>query len=120
MHKLRIIFIAFLFGSIGACQSSIEIAEFDQQQWVKDVGGCNGSRLSFSDVLKENQDKIKGHNQSRIIELLGRPDAIKLLSRNQKQYKYFVLGGEACKDENPVYLVINFNATGLANELIIF
>ncbi|GHM98543.1 hypothetical protein WSM22_00330 [Cytophagales bacterium WSM2-2] len=90
----------------------------DLNQWKEDKNGCKKERLKMLTPFRDQQDKLKGLSEDKIIALLGRPDQNELYKRNQKFYKYFIEPGNSCEtDSASLMLTIRFNAMGLAKEI---
>lgn len=103
-----------------SCGKSLpEISGVDLTSWKKDHQGCNGVRKSMEEALQTQKNKLLGLSEMEIIELLGRPDENELFKRNQKFYHYFLEPSASCAEptQDPLKLIIRFNAMGLAKEV---
>ena len=98
---------------------------FDADSWKKDPNGCLGMRMSIYPALMEHRKDLLALDNEKIIKILGAPAINELYKRNQKFFVYpITTSGTACtagsKDmTEELYLIIRFNATGLANEIFI-
>jgi hypothetical protein len=94
----------------------------DMDAWKNDKQACAGERSSMISALQSQSDKLLALSEAEIIALLGKPDEAELYKRNQKFYYYFVEPSKECPQSagsESKRLVIRFNATGLAKEVVI-
>lgn len=115
-----IIIIPLLFFS---CQERVSIEGFNEALWKQDLLACEGVRKDYIPILSQEKELLMGLSESRILELLGKPDFQELYGRNQKFYYYFIEAGPQCESgklgTNEGTFQIRFNALGYANEIII-
>jgi len=96
--------------------------QIDLDAWKDDKLACAGKRTSMSAALQAQSNKLLALSEKEIIELLGKPDENELYTRNQKFYYYFLEPSTTCSETvtgDPRRLVIRFNATGLAKEVLV-
>jgi hypothetical protein len=98
-----------------------EISGIDWDAWKADRNGCQMTRETYIDTLAAQTDLLKTMSEMEIVELMGRPDETELLERNQKFFTYFLEGGPGCAstDGGSMWLIVRFNAVGLAKEVMI-
>lgn len=98
-----------------------EFKELDLTLWKNDKNACGEYRSSNIEAIRAQKEKLLALDESKIIELLGRPDRNELYKRNQKFFYYYLQAGPLCsnKAENALRLAIRFNAMGLAKEVAI-
>ncbi len=111
----------FLILIIQGCSGRPDIT-FDATAWKEDRNGCKSKRLSIYENLMDQKNALLGLSSNRIIDLLGKPNLNELFSRNQKFFIYRITPGKNCNEVNTsrqdqLYLVIRFNALGLASEI---
>ena len=117
--KLKFVLVLMLLGVFG-CSDPIDIPNFDEEAWKKDVQGCSGTRQQLIDNLMLSKEELKGLNSSQIAAILGKPNITELAARNQKYYIYHVSGADACKESTTTSrLSIRFNAVGLSYEVLL-
>lgn len=109
---------------LSSCGKTVEIQDFESDLWKKDTNGCNGDRISIVETLLDQKDKLKGLNQTEIVEVIGKPDRNELYKRSQKFFEYQITPDKSCDVTNDLkensYLSIRFNATGLAKEILLY
>ena len=113
--------IAIMLFVLGACGRSLpHIEGVDEAQWKDDKNGCAGRRATMADALLSQKEKLLALDELDIVDILGKPDKQELYKRNQKFYYYFIMPAPDCNvssNDNPLRLVIRFNAMGLAKEI---
>ena len=108
--------LSFLLFSCG--QNSVDLQNFEEEAWRTDQSGCGGLRLKMRDELIRVKSQLKGFNENQIMDVLGKPNKINLVDRNQKYYIYNI----SCPTQNIAYstLSIRFNAVGLSYEALVY
>lgn len=84
------------------------------------MDGCSGYRMDVYENIIHEKEILLGSTNGKIIDLLGRPNKNELYKRNQKFFVYQISPGKSCNskfDQANIYLIIRFNAMGLANEI---
>jgi outer membrane protein assembly factor BamE (lipoprotein component of BamABCDE complex) len=107
---------------VAGCSKSLpELENVDLKAWKNDKNACGAYRSNNIEAIKTQKEKLLGLDESKIIELLGRPDRNELYKRNQKFFYYYLQAGPGCSNaaENTSRLAIRFNAMGLAKEVAI-
>src|SRR5688572_615270 len=98
MRGSRSILVVFLIALCVACTTHREpITGIDWEAWKADRLGCPARRPTFSALISRQKDQLKAMSEMEVVELMGPPDQIELLKRNQKFYTYFISGGPGCK-----------------------
>jgi hypothetical protein len=105
---------------LSGCQQKPEVS-FDYSAWQEDKNGCELKRYDiYPDVIKE-KEKLLELNSRNLIKILGSPERNELYRRNQKFFIYYITPSEICETgifkEDPLYLIIRFNALGLSSEI---
>ena len=104
-----------------SCTNHIDLPNFNEAAWKADKYGCEGFRTTMQDQLEKVKNDLKGLNSDEIVSVLGKPNKMKLSTRNQKYFMYTISPIEKCanyQQKNKVQLSIRFNAVGLAYEAI--
>jgi hypothetical protein len=114
---LSLIAIVILISSCG--KDLPELKGIQLSDWKTDRDGCHGIRAQSLDTLKSQKNLLLGLREMQIVEVLGKPDRNEPYKRNQKFFFYFLQPGESCDStsESPAYLLVRFNAMGLAKEI---
>ena len=116
--------ILFIGLVLAACSQPITINNFDQEAWIADKDGCNGTRKEIVILLEQNKDKILGKDQAQIKTLLGLPDMHEIYRRSQRFYIYSIEPGSSCKnykaDKTQANLTLRFNAMGRVHEVVYY
>lgn len=102
-----------------SCTNTISL-DIDKHKWVADLDGCLGYRMEVYEKIIHEKEALLGSTNGKIIDLLGRPNKNELYKRNQKFFIYQISPGKSCNarsDTENIYLIIRFNAMGLANEI---
>lgn len=123
MHKFRWLSFVAIALTIFSCGKSLPVLEgVDQHSWKEDKNGCDNKRSEMKAAIKNEKDKLLALDEMQIVSLLGRPDRNELFKRNQKFFLYFIEPSTDCVSDslnNPMKLVVRFNAMGLAKEVAI-
>ncbi len=116
--------ILLVTSALFGCGQKVELTGFDADRWKNDTNGCKGDRPLIIDDLLEHKEKLKGLNQTDIVELIGKPDRNELYKRSQKFFEYQVSPDKSCDtpttSKTNTYLSIRFTATGLAKEILVY
>lgn len=108
---------------LGGCGKSLPVLDgIDMMSWKNDKNGCGGQRAEMMTAMDAQKDKLLSLSEIEVVEVLGKPDQNELYKRNQKFFYYFVEPAAACEqsgDEDPMRLIVRFNAVGLAKEIIL-
>jgi hypothetical protein len=111
---------AIILSSCGKPLPTLD--NIDVQAWKDDKKGCAGKRAAMLTSLQSQTDKFLALDPQEVISLIGKPDENELYTRNQKFFYYNIDPAPACASSTiakPKQLVIRFNATGLAKEVVI-
>jgi hypothetical protein len=110
--------------AIFSCQSSVQIPNFETQDWKSDAQGCQNLRSKLVQSLYAHKDKLMDLEELELRQLLGTPNQTQLIERQQKQYIYFVSpSSKLCQQEattNQIdVLQIRLNAIQRVNEVVL-
>ena len=115
----KALIVLFILPNLIACSPGPDIL-FDTERWVNDYNGCLGNRMVIYNDLFNQRSHLLGLSSKRIVKTLGRPNINELYQRNQKFFIYQISPGSSCNKtrySQDLYLIIRFNALGLANEI---
>ncbi len=119
-YLLSSLAIVFLFTGCG--KPLPDFGSIDLDQWRKDRNACGTYRAGTQHDIVSQKDKLLALKEMQVVALLGRPDRNELYKRNQKFYYYYLKPSPDCPNytatEN-TRLTIRFNATGLAQEILV-
>lgn len=118
--SLSFLFLSF-FVLVSCGKDLPTLNGIDVETWKSDKNGCEGKRFPMTNAIRVEKDKLLALDEKELINVLGRPDRNELFKRNQKFYYYFLQPAPECKigNENPLKLIVRFNAMGLAKEIVI-
>jgi hypothetical protein len=124
MHKFKWLNLVLLSLVVLSCGKPLpELEGIDHQRWIDDRNACQNKRSEMTDAITKEKNKLLALDQMQIVDLLGKPDQNELSKRNQKFFYYFIQPSKDCSSanttENPLRLIIRFNAMGLAKEVAI-
>jgi len=122
MKKLKWLSGIALIVFITSCGRALpEFKGFELADWKADRDGCHGIREHALDTLRAQKNLLLGLSEMQIVSVLGKPDRNEPYKRNQKFFFYFLQPGESCDaaKESPAYLLVRFNAMGLAKEITV-
>ncbi len=116
MRSQILILLLFVLSS---CYKTLELDDFDKNEWVSFKTTCTEYRLEKIDLLIENKEVLLESTQNGIESLLGAPEEHELYERNQKFFHYRLTPFDTCSTKSkPVrFLSIRFNAVGRANDI---
>ena len=106
---------------LAGCQTQqFQIEGFEQEIWRADTNGCQGQRISLSEKLAEQKNKLIGLSEQEIRGFLGKPDKVELFVRSQKFYVYYIEPGKQCggviaKEGRNFY--VRFNSVNTVSEI---
>ena len=112
-----LVIILFVFTQ---CKSVPDITGFDSGRWKEDVNGCEGTRMKLAGDLELERQKLKGVAESDLVKMLGNPNQVQVMERQQKQYIYWIQNPAQCPGANLEYreLRIRFSAIGRVTETL--
>ncbi|MCU0416595.1 MAG: hypothetical protein MUE33_05360 [Cytophagaceae bacterium] len=108
-RQLSILILSFLL--LMACASE-SLQFIDSTAWKKDIQGCTGYRSSLEVDLNKYKNQLQGKDDVYIFRQLGKPNRVSFGERGKKVFSYFIKQDSACSGNQPVALVLEFNATG--------
>ena len=87
-----------------SCNKSIEIEDFDSQQWDSERITCKTYRQSAAGIIKNQSSIFIGQSEHNVQQLLGRPDRIDLGRKHTKVIIYQINNIETeCKSDDKQY-----------------
>lgn len=112
----------FFFGMLiilAGC-STPDIEGFDKEIWMNDRKACNGKRSEQAKILLKNKDQIKGMDDDKVIDLLGKPERTQQFERGKKNFVYYIEPGNQCgtQEKEGKKLVVEINAVGFVDMLL--
>ena len=117
----QIVFYLLFLSLFNSCSEKRTVG-FDSELWRSDTNGCLGKRIEiYQDVLDNKKDLLSLANK-QLIKILGNPEKVELLQRNQKFFIYNISPGSICAintNSESISLIIRFNAVGLSSEVFI-
>jgi hypothetical protein len=108
-----------------SCQSGPEnYKDFDVKSWKADPEACNGKRNGMTNALEAIRSELINMEEPKLREILGKPDRIELLERNQKVYQYYVTSGKQCagdqvSERDGQVFVVRFTPTNKVKEALL-
>lgn len=118
MGWVTFVTVALLFQS--ACSPSPKIEDFDSTAWIKDVNGCEGMRKELCPILEPQRKKLKGLSETELVTVLGKPNKVQIMERQQKYFFYTIQDPVQCHrtEWEHVELKIRFGATNKVTEVL--
>jgi hypothetical protein len=120
--KQSLLFSIFSLLILLGCSKPLpQLDNFDRSVWTSDPKGCNNSRSTFIESVKNQKDKLKGLSERDLVKLLGPSDRNDLSEHHGKTYYYFITPGPGCTgvDSVGLSLIVRFNATGVSREVAV-
>ncbi len=116
---MKSIFQILVLVMLSSCYKTLEINDFDKNEWVSFKTNCTEYRLQKINLITENRQLLLESTQNEIESLLGSPEEHELYGRNQKFFHYRLTPPDTCVNStDPVkFLSVRFNALGRANEV---
>ncbi|MEN7549219.1 hypothetical protein AAG747_14945 [Rapidithrix thailandica] len=108
--------------TMGACSGKVNADWFEETLWKNDKNGCKNDRLELLDQILRLKDQLIGLDDKELRKVLGKPDRIDLMKRNQKFYVYFVEAGKQCaegQNKEAKKVLVRFSSLNLVNEISI-
>ena len=121
-HKktIKIIFSCIVICLHVNCSKVPKITDFDVEVWKNDQFGCEGNRLKLAEVLEQQRHELKMIEEPELKKILGTPNSIQIMQRQQRYYIYWIQNPAKCLDTNMVYkeLKIRVSALGKVTEVL--
>lgn len=116
-NKLFLVLVLFAFSQ---CKSVPDVAGFKSDKWKEDLNGCEGKRMEMSIGLEQERQKLKGIAESDLVRMLGNPNEVEVLERQQKYYIYWIQNPKLCPESRIEYkeLRIRLSAIGRVTETL--
>jgi hypothetical protein len=88
--------------------------------WKKDMNGCLGDRVRLSAVLEPQRNELKMIEAPELIKVLGNPNSIEILQRQQRYYVYWIQNPAKCSDNAATYkeVRVRLSALGKVTEVL--
>lgn len=111
------IFVILLFFS---CDKVPKLTNFDSSAWKNDVDGCSGKRALLATILEPQRNELKMIEAPELQKVLGPPNSIEILQRQQRYYIYWIQNPAKCGDSTMPYkeLRIRVSALGKVTEVL--
>ncbi len=87
-----------VLGLFVSCKSVPDIVGFDSKAWKSDINGCEGKRNALAPALENERKKLRGIAETDLVHVLGTPNEIQVLERQQRIYIYWIQHPNFCKD----------------------
>lgn len=116
----NILLFVLVLVAFSQCKSVPDIAGFKADKWKEDVNGCDGKRIEMSIGLEQERQKLKGLAESDLVRMLGNPNEVEVLERQQKYYIYWIQNPKLCPGSKLEYkeLKIRLSAIGRVTETL--
>ncbi|GEO03689.1 hypothetical protein AAE02nite_13530 [Adhaeribacter aerolatus] len=95
---LNVILLAFTCF-ITSCSSPVDLPDFDEKAWQKDVRSCQNIRPTLVPALLKNKSQLVGLNHNQILSTLGKPEGNSLEKSGERVYFYYLQSGDQCKNK---------------------
>jgi len=96
-----------------SCNKVPKIEGFDAAAWKKDIEGCFGDRAKLVPLLDEQRHELKMVEAPELKKLLGPPNAIEIMGRQQRYYIYWIQNPEKCADTTLKYQEVRIRVSAL-------
>lgn len=113
MNKLFLITCIALFGLLLSCTKVPNLTDFDSVAWKNDLNGCNGERLRLAEILEDQRHELKMIEAPELKKILGQPNAIQIMERQQRYYIYWIQNPAKCQDSNSSYKEVRIRVSAL-------
>lgn len=103
-----------------ACDKVPKIANFDSVAWKNDMNGCLGDRVRLATILEPQRAELKMIEAPELIKVLGNPNTIEILQRQQRYYVYWIQNPANCADSTATYkeVRVRLSALGKVTEVL--
>lgn len=118
--KIRFL-IAFLISLLFfACDKVPKLINFDSVAWKNDLDGCLGDRKRLAEILEPQRAELKMIEAPELIKVLGNPNTIEILQRQQRYYVYWIQNPAKCSDSTATYkeVRVRLSALGKVTEVL--
>lgn len=103
-----------------SCSKVPKLNDFDSTAWKNDINGCNGDRLKLAEILEDQRHELKLIEAPELKKILGQPNAIQIMERQQRYYIYWIQNPAKCQDSKTSYkeVRVRVSALGKVTEVI--
>ena len=117
---IKNIALLFLVGALFACDKVPKLTNFDSVAWKNDMNGCLGDRVRLATILEPQRAELKMVEAPELIKVLGNPNAIEILQRQQRYYVYWLQNPTQCADSTATCkeVRIRLSALGKVTEVL--
>jgi hypothetical protein len=103
-----------------ACDKVPKLTNFDSVAWKNDLNGCLGDRIRLAAILEPQRSELKMIEAPELIKVLGNPNTIEILQRQQRYYVYWIQNPDKCSDSATTYkeVRVRLSALGKVTEVL--
>ena len=113
-HKIIVNCCVFaLWFCLVACDRVPQIEGFEPEVWKSDFSGCKGARTKLSPILENKRKELKGVGEHELLEVLGKPNSVQLLERQQRYFIYWIENPAECLDSTQTYKEVRIRLSAL-------
>jgi hypothetical protein len=99
IRRFLLIFLVAGGGLAGGCDTTPELAGFDQESWRQDERSCRNLRPGLLPQLDRVSGELVGLGHSQVIRILGKPEGKSMEKSGQREFYYYVEAGPQCQDK---------------------
>lgn len=114
-------FVVLLVGLlVFSCDKVPKLSNFDSVAWKNDLNGCLGDRIRLAAILEPQRNELKMIEAPELIKVLGNPNTIEILQRQQRYYVYWIQNTAKCSDSTTAYkeVRVRLSALGKVTEVL--
>lgn len=84
------------------------------------MNGCLGDRVRLATILEPQRAELKMIEAPELIKVLGNPNTIEILQRQQRYYVYWIQNPANCADSTATYkeVRVRLSALGKVTEVL--
>lgn len=84
------------------------------------MNGCLGDRIRLAAILEPQRNELKMIEAPELIKVLGNPNTIEILQRQQRYYVYWIQNTAKCSDSTTAYkeVRVRLSALGKVTEVL--
>ena len=109
----KILFSALVFCFITSCDRVPKLVGFDAKLWQNDLNGCLGERIKLAPILEAQRKELKLIEEPELKKILGSPNSVEIMQRQQRYYVYWIQNPEKCADSNMTYKEVRIRVSAL-------
>jgi hypothetical protein len=105
---------------VFSCDKVPKLTNFDSVAWRNDLNGCLGDRTRLAAILEPQRGELKMIEAPELIKVLGNPNTIEILQRQQRYYVYWIQNPAKCSDSTATYkeVRVRLSALGKVTEVL--